>query len=199
VTARVAIVATLVALGVTVAPAAAFDADERFHKGALIFSIEGGYGEQDNFGDNPESGMKFWNTGVRLGLVPFSTIGSEGPLHGALEIGLEPLFQRYVEPRPAFFAGLAAVGRYHFLDFGRFVPYIELAGAAGRTDLKVDEIRSSFTFLLFGGVGASVFFTDHAAVYAGWRYQHVSNGNTSMPNRGFESHTAVVGFSYFLR
>ena len=194
-----AIIGALVALAATVAPAAAFDPDERFHKGALIFSIEGGYGEQNNFGDDFESGMKFWNTGVRLGLVPFSTLGSKGPLHGALEIGLEPFFQRYIEPTHAFFAGLAAVGRYHVLDFGRVVPYIEVAGAAGRTDLKVAEIRSSFTFLLFGGVGMSVFVTDHAAVYAGWRYQHVSNANTSMPNRGFESHTAVVGFSYFLR
>jgi opacity protein-like surface antigen len=194
-----AIIGALVALAATVVPAVAFDPDQRFHKGALLFSVEGGYGEQDNFGDDFESGMKFWNTGVRLGLVPFAPIGAEGPLHGALEIGFEPFFQRYFEPRPAFFAGAAAVGRYHFLDFGRVVPYIELAGAAGRTDLKVAEIRSSFTFLLFGGVGASVFITDHAAVYAGWRYQHVSNGNTSFPNRGFESHTAVVGFSYFLR
>ena len=198
-TARVVIVATLVALVVTVAPTAAFDPDERFHKGALIFSFEGGYGEQDNFEDNFESGMKFWNTGVRLGLVPFAPLGGQGPLHGAFEIGLEPFFQRYVEPKPAFFAGLGVVGRYHFLDFGRLVPYLELAGSAGRTDLTVAEIRSSFTFLLWGGVGASVFITERAAVYAGWRYQHVSNGHTSSPNRGFESHSGVVGFSYFLR
>jgi len=192
------VVAVLVAVLGAVAPAYAFDIDETFHKGALIFSVEGGYGEQDSLGDQFQSELRFWNAGVRLGLVPFAPIGS-GPWRGAIEVGLEPFFQRYTDPRPAFFAGLAAVGRYHFLGLGRVVPFIEVAGAAGGTDLKIPEIDSSFTFLLFGGVGASVFITDRAAVYAGYRYQHVSNGHTSEPNRGFESQTGVVGFSYFFR
>lgn len=192
------VVAVLVAVLGAAAPAYAFDADEAFHKGALIFSVEGGYGEQDDFRDDSLSELRFWNAGARLGLVPFAPIG-HGPLRGAVEIGLEPFFQRYTDPKPAYFAGLSAVGRYHFLGLGRVVPYIEVAAAAGRTDLKIPEIRSSFTFLLFGGVGASVFITDRAAVYAGYRYQHVSNGHTSEPNRGFESQTGVVGFSYFLR
>ena len=58
-------------------------------------------------------------------------------------------------------------------------------------------IRSDFTFLLWGGAGASYFVTDRTAVYAGYRYQHVSNGNTSKPNRGFESNVGVVGMSFF--
>jgi len=77
------------------------------------------------------------------------------------------------------------------------VPYVELAGSAGGTDLELPEIRSDFAFLIFGGAGASVFLTDHAAAYAGYRWQHVSNGNTSRPNRGFESHVAVLGLSLF--
>ena len=38
---------------------------------------------------------------------------------------------------------------------------------------------------------------DRTAVYAGYRYQHVSNGNTNKPNRGFESNVGVVGMSFF--
>ena len=197
-TPRLAVSIVVVAVLGTVTPVSAFDGGEVFHKGALLFSVEGGYGEQDNFGDDSLSELRFWNAGMRLGLVPFAPLGS-GPLRGAIEIGLEPFFQRYTDPKLAYFAGLAGVGRYHFLGLGRVVPYIEVAGAAGRTDLKIPEIRSSFTFLIFGGVGASVFITDRAAVYAGYRYQHVSNGHTSEPNRGFESQTGVVGFSYFFQ
>jgi hypothetical protein len=193
-----AYVANLVVCLGLAAPASAFEAEAVFHKGALIFSLEGGYGAQDNLLDDFESGLRFWNVGTRLGLVPFEPIGS-GPLRGAIEIGLEPFFQRYTDPTPAFFAGLTVVGRYHFLGLGRVVPYVEAAAAAGGTDLSVPEIRSSFTFLIFGGAGISVFVTDRAAVYAGYRYQHVSNGHTSDPNRGFESQTGVVGFSYFFR
>ena len=35
--------------------------------------------------------------------------------------------------------------------------------------------------------------------YVGYRLQHISNGNTSTPNFGFESHTGVVGMPFFLR
>jgi lipid A 3-O-deacylase len=179
--------------------ASAFDAEQTFHKGAFILSVEGAYGEQFNLeGKRQFSGLEFFNGGVRFSLLPFGTAGP-GFLRGALEIGLEPIYQRYTEPVDAFFAGLAAVGRYHFLSLGRFVPYLELAGAAGGTDLRVREIRSDFAFLLFGGVGASVFLTDTAAVYAGYRYEHVSNGGTERPNRGFEAHVGVIGLSFFLR
>jgi Lipid A 3-O-deacylase (PagL) len=130
--------------------------------------------------------------------LPFGAVG-RGPFYGALEIGLGPLAQRYTHPLRAYFAGLTAVGRYHVLSLGRFVPYVEVAGAAGGTNLRVREIDSAFTFLVFGGVGASYFLTDRTALYVGYRIQHVSNGNTSSPNRGFESHTGVAGVSFSFR
>jgi hypothetical protein len=37
------------------------------------------------------------------------------------------------------------------------------------------------------------------AVYAGYRFQHFSNGNTSKPNRGYEAQSGVVGVSFFFR
>ncbi|HEU5319819.1 MAG TPA: acyloxyacyl hydrolase [Methylomirabilota bacterium] len=188
----------LLGLGVA-APAWGFDAAATYAKGAKVLSLEAGYGERfdlEGVADGTE--VEFFNTGVRLSWLPFEPVGP-GPLHGALEIGLEPFYQRYLEPSTAFFAGAAAVLRYHFLSLGRLVPYVEVAGAAGGTDLRIREIDSDFTFLVFGGAGASIFVTDHTAVYAGYRLQHVSNGNTDLPNRGFESHTAVVGVSLFFR
>jgi len=49
----------------------------------------------------------------------------------------------------------------------------------------------------FGVSLASYFLTDHTAFYVGYRIQHVSNGDTSSPNRGFESHTGVAGVSFY--
>jgi opacity protein-like surface antigen len=175
----------------------AFDAQQTFKQGAVVISPEAGYGEQFDLEDKRVvTGLELMNVGVRFGWLPFSPVGP-GPLHGSLEVGLEPLYQRYLDPVDAFFAGLGATFRYHFLSLGRFVPYAEAAAFAGGTDLKVREIDSDFTFLLWAGAGASFFVTDRAAVYSGYRYQHVSNGNTDRPNRGFESHTGVVGMSFF--
>jgi opacity protein-like surface antigen len=195
---RHALIAIVALLVVAAAPAAhAFDAAQTFRAGTFVISPEVGYGEQfDLESRRGFTGLEFVNAGVRFGYLPFAPIGP-GPLHGAFEVGLEPLYQRYFEPVDAFFAGVGATFRYHFLSLGRLVPYAELAAAAGGTDLKVTEIRSDFTFVLWGGAGLSYFVTDRAALYGGYRYQHVSNGNTERPNRGFESHTGVAGVSFF--
>jgi lipid A 3-O-deacylase len=190
------VLAALLALALASA-AAAFDADLTFKRGTFVISPEVGYGQQfDLEGKHDFTGLEFVNVGVRLGWLPVAPVGPD-PLRGSVEVGLEPLYQRYVDPVDAFFAGLGVTLRYHFLSLGRVVPYAEVGAFAGGTDLRVAEIRSDFTFLLFAGAGASVFVTDRTAVYGGYRYQHVSNGNTDRPNRGLESHTGVVGVSFF--
>jgi hypothetical protein len=96
----------------------------------------------------------------------------------------------------AYFAGLAAVGRYRFLSLGRFAPYVELAGADGDTTLRVREIDSVFPFLLFGGVGASYSLTDRIAPYLGYGIRHVPNGSTSSPSTAAHP-TCVAGVSFY--
>jgi opacity protein-like surface antigen len=185
-------------LGAATAPAWAFDAEATFRKGTFVLSGEGSYGWQVN--DEHLRGvsfLEFYDVGARFSLLPFEPLGRNHFWYGALEVGLEPLYQHYTTPKQAFWAGLSAVVRYHFLALGRFVPYVEIAGSAGGTDLEIPEIRSAFAFLLFGGVGASVFVSDKAALYLGYRFQHVSNGDTSKPNRGFESNVVVGGVSFY--
>lgn len=193
------LLAPIALLAVLAGSAGAFDADQTFAKGTWIGSFEAGGGAQMNIENKDrQSNLEFWYLGARLGLLPFRPLGS-GFLHGAFEIGLEPLYQHYTAPKDAYYAGLAAMGRYHFLSLGRVVPYVELAGAAGGTNLHVFEIASHFAFWIAGGVGASFFVTDAVAVYGGYRMVHVSNGNTSKPNRGFEASTGVAGVSFFFK
>jgi len=192
------ITAALAWLLLSAAPASAFDPEQTFKKGTFVLSGEGAYGWQFNFEDKSRvTYLEFYDVGVRVSLLPLEPLGRGHFWYGALEMGFEPLYQKYTEPKPAFWAGLAAVSRYHFLSLGRVVPYVELGGAAGGTDLEIPEIRSSFAFLVFGGVGASVFVSDKTALYAGYRWQHVSNGNTSQPNRGFEANVGVAGVSFY--
>ena len=194
-----ALAAALLGAAALAAPAWGFDPAETFKQGTYVVSVEGGSGAQFNLeGFSDQSDLRFFDLGFRSSIVPFGPTGS-GVLRGALEAGLEPLYQQYTEPRSASWAGLAAVVRYHFLRLGRLVPYAELAAAAGGGDLNVREIDSVFSFMLWGGVGASVFVSDSTAVYAGYRYLHNSNGNVDTPNRGFESHVGVAGLSYYFR
>src|SRR6185503_17075834 len=148
----------------TPGPAMAFDAEETFAKGTFVLSAEGAYGWQFDLEDKRDfSGVEAWDVGLRFGLLPFDTVARTSPLYGAVEVGFEPFYQRYVEPQRRFWAGLAAVIRYHFLALGRVVPYAEIGGSAGGTDLTLPEIRSTFAFLVFAGGGASVFVNDRVA------------------------------------
>ena len=79
------------------------------------------------------------------------------------------------------------------------MPYLEGTAGAGGTSLNVPEIDSTFTFVLEAGAGLSYFVTDSLAVNAGYRYQHISNGHTSTPNRGFNSDSGVVGVSFYFK
>jgi opacity protein-like surface antigen len=195
---RLTAIISIVALLLAAAPAWAFDAEQTFKKGTFVLSGEGAYGWQTNLEHKRSaSHVEFYDAGVRFSLLPLDTIARSSFLYGALEVGLEPLYQHYTTPKQAFWAGLAAVLRYHFLGLGRVVPYAELGGGAGGTDLEVREINSTLAFLVFGGLGASIFVSDKTAFYVGYRYQHVSNGNTSQPNRGFESNVGVAGISFF--
>lgn len=181
------------------APTRAFESNETFQQGSFIWSFEAGAGNQENLeGHRVQTDLDLWYVGARLGWLPFDPLGA-GWYRGALEVGLEPIYQAYTSPQTAYYAGLAAVAKYHVLSLGRFVPYAELGAAAGGTNLKVIEIDSSFAFWLGGGVGASYFLTDTTALYAGYRMVHISNGNTDTPNRGFEAHTGVAGVSFFFK
>jgi len=185
---------------VTVAtPTLAFDTKQTYGKGTMLLSPEVGYGNQFNLENHHVfSDVQYVNGGVRLGWLPFEPMGP-GPLFGAFEVGPQVQYQQYFEPKGAFYAGVGVALRYHFLSLGRFVPYVEAAGTAGGTNLNVFEIDSTFTFVVWGGLGASFFVTDQTALYAGYRYEHISNGHTSDPNRGLEFNSGVFGVSYFFR
>ena len=195
------IAAALILMLVAAGPALAFDADRTFRRGATVLSVEAGGGAQNNLENHRvQSELDIWYLGVRYSLLPLDPVGPS-ILRGSLEVGLEPIYQRYSGGREGFWAGLSAHGRWNLLGlkFGRFVPYVEIGAGLGGTDLRAIEIDSSFAFLLSAGIGASFFVTDQAAIYGGYRMIHISNGHIEDKNRGFEADTGLIGFSYFFK
>ena len=182
-----------------VRPAAAYDAEAAFAKGTTIFGLQVGGGVHNNIEEHATvSDISFVNFTPRVSHLFFSPFGS-GLLRSAFEPGLEGWFQYYLSPKESTAEGLKLAFRYHFIGLGRLVPYLEATAGAAGTSLKVPEIDSSFTFVLEAGVGLSYFVTDTVALNFGYRFQHISNGNTSSPNRGFNSDSGVIGVSYFFK
>ena len=198
---RVAPGALLLFAAVLAAPtvAAAFDADATFAKGTTIFGLQLGGGVENNVEQlaRVHNDISFVTFEPRLSYLFFEPFGT-GKLKGALETGFEGWFQYYVSPSPTSTAeGLKLALRYHFIGLGPLVPYLEvLAGAAG-TNLRTNLINSDFTFVLEAGAGISYFVTPGVAINLGYRFQHISNGGTSVPNTGFNSDSGVLGVSFF--
>jgi hypothetical protein len=165
-----------------------------------ITSLEAGGGSQEDLDlHSTPTGLEFWHAAVRVGLLAADSVDAARPtgaLGGAFEVGLAAIFQRYTHPVEASFGGLGVAFRYHVVQLGPVVPYVEAIGAAGATDLRVREIRSDYAFWLAAGLGVSVFIAPRTAVYAGYRLVHISNGNTEEPNRGLEANTGLVGVSF---
>jgi len=179
------------------ATALAFDAEKSFQQATVVFSLQGGGGAQNNVeGHDRLSHISFVNFTPRVSILPFDPVGN-GWLRGSLETGLEGWFQHYLEPHDATAQGLKAAARYHFLSAGPLVPYAEVTAGVGGSSLKTLELRSTLNFILEAGVGLSYFVTDRVAVGAGYRFQHMSNGNVERPSSGFNSDTGTLGVSYF--
>jgi opacity protein-like surface antigen len=186
-------------LACVVPAAAAMDAESVLTKGTWALGLQVGGGQQNNVENHRTiSGVSFVNIEPRLGYFPFEQFG-KGWLKGALETGLEGWFQYYLEPDTATAEGLKLALRYHVLGFGPLVPYIEAAGGAGGTNLKVREIRSTFTFVVEAGAGVSYFVTREMAINAGYRFQHLSNGHTASSNRGVNSDSGIIGLTYYFK
>jgi len=190
-----------VALGLLLAapgpsPALAYDPDATFAAGTWIAGVLVGGGTDLKFQEFEPSDVSFVNLLPRVSLLPWEPFG-RGWWKGALELGLEGWLQYYVQPKGEYALGLKAAARYHFIDLGRFVPYVEFLAGVGATDLVVKEINSKWTFVLEGGAGLAYMVTDRVAVSAGARLYHVSNAETKQPNLGVNAIEGVAGVSWF--
>ena len=178
---------------------AAFDPEATFAKGTTVFGLQVGGGVANNIeGHRTLSDISFLNAAPRVSYLFFSPFGS-GLLRSALEPGVEGWFQYYLSPNEATAEGFKLAMRYHLIGFGRLVPYFEATAGAGGTSLQVKEIDSAFTFVVEAGGGLAYFITDTVALNAGYRFQHISNGHTSSPNRGFNSDTGIGGVSFYFK
>jgi lipid A 3-O-deacylase len=182
-----------------VRPAPAYDPEATFARGTTIFGLQVGGGSVNNVeGHRTVSDIAFLTTTPRVSHLFFSPFGS-GLLRSAVEPGIEGWFQYYLSPHTATAQGMKAAMRYHLIGFGRLVPYFEGTAGAGGTSLKLREIDSTFVFVLEAGAGVSYFVADSIALNLGYRFQHISNGHTSTPNRGFNSDSGVAGASFYFK
>jgi hypothetical protein len=191
--------------------APAFNPDQIFSPWAKVVSVEATFTHFGSRLDDGNAVVQAWNLSGRFALVPFGVTRLkllDGVLDGALEIGLEPSFERF-NTQHQNFGGFGLHLRYNLLHFrwGPLVPWIDASIAPGGTDLRIGRVSNEtrldgpFMNLIQAGFGESYFVNNHAAIYLGLQAQHISNAGLNGSNRNYALNTVesvVVGVSWYL-
>jgi len=100
------------------------------------------------------------------------------------------------EPSRLFGVGFApAVWRWNFEPRPRWSAFAELAMGGLWTSAPIPDGTARANFTAHWGGGVRLFAAGRHALLVGYRFQHLSNGNTFRSNPGVNSHVVLVGLS----
>ena len=123
-----------------------------------------------------------------------------GLLTGNLEVLVEPIFARFMQPFSAEAAGGTLVFKYNLLSFGRWMPFWDAGAGMLWTNLapRIRELSTPLNFVIETGPGVQYFITAQTTLTFGVRYSHISNSDTGERNIGLNSVLPYAGLSWFL-
>jgi lipid A 3-O-deacylase len=150
-------------------------------------------------GDAPSANRNAVFVLPRVGMVLTDTLGSRW-WQGNIEVLVEPLFAKFIQPFAAEAAGGSLVVKYNFLSFGRWMPFWDAGVGMAWTNLapRIPEESTQFQFILETGPGVHFFLTKRLTVTTGIRFHHFSNGGLGERNTGINAGLAYMGVSFFL-
>lgn len=110
---------------------------------------------------------------------------------------IEPFFCRVFQPERNTEAGLSFSLKFGLLpQASKFQPYIKAGPGIVYITQQTKEQGSQFNFIEFIGAGGHFFFQKNTALTLEYRFRHLSNNSIKKPNRGFETHFALLGICY---
>ena len=135
----------------------------------------------------------------RIGMVMTDEIQA-GLLTGNLEVLVEPIFARFMQPFSAEAAGGTLVFKYNLLSFGRWMPFWDVGAGMLWTNLapRIRELSTPLNFVIETGPGIQYFITEQTTLTIGVRYNHISNADTGERNIGLNAVLPYAGLSWFL-
>jgi lipid A 3-O-deacylase len=169
-------------------------------KGTIEVGLAGGIWQATTIvGDAPSANRNAVFVLPRVGMVLTDTLGS-GWWQGNVEVLVEPLFAKFIQPFAAEAAGGSLLLKYNFLSFGRWMPFWDAGAGMAWTNLapRIPEESTPFQFILETGPGVHYFVTNRVTLTTGIRFHHFSNGGLGERNTGINAGLLYLGVSFFL-
>ena len=118
---------------------------------------------------------------------------------GTLALRAEGTLLVNFSPQTGVAGGLGLLLRYQLLRWQPLVPHIEVgAGVIGLAFDLVDQ-ADGLAFIPQGGVGIGYRVSPRLSLDLAWRFQHISNAYTHLPNGGIDSSQILLGLAYRLQ
>jgi len=172
-----------------------------FGYGALYSGLQGGWGKAFALGNlaGDGDGRKVEYVAIlpQLGVGLTNIVGKNAWFKGNLDAVFQGEFLAAYQPNSGYSAGLSLLLRYNFLYSRQWVPYLELGGGVGKLDFGLRNQSDGLVFYPQAGLGMHYFFTDNMSVDLGWRFHHMSNANTKLPNNSINASLLLFGFSWY--
>ena len=199
---KIFVVSLLLVLGcITTITRAADDFNlNHFGQGKIYATLQGGWGKAFSLGiagdgDGRHSEYSAILPQLNIGLT--DVLGENSWYRGNLDVVFEGEFLIAYEPQRGYTAGLGLLLRYNFLFSEQWVPYLEIGGGVGTLDFDLRDQADGLIFYPQAGLGMHYFLTDNFSADLGWRFHHMSNANTKMPNNSINASLLLLGFSWY--
>jgi lipid A 3-O-deacylase len=166
-----------------------------FRKGAHEFDAVAGAGLGVRILENHRHD---WAIGMLdLGWIVSDVVAEDHWYRGNWELLGELFGGEQLQPESAYFVGGGPHLRYDFAAGHRWVPFLDLGAGATATDIRDEDISTTFEFNLQAGAGAHYFLKDNLSLTLQARFIHFSNAGMKFPNLGVNTLTGLVGLSWF--
>jgi opacity protein-like surface antigen len=177
----------------------------RFKRGSMHGALLVGYGIGFRMGSESNRELSRELAGVRLmEYIPRFGIGITNPLavgarySGNLEALVEGAFFHNTAQNGSVGGGVGTTLRYNFLFNDRIIPYLDANFGLIGIGLKLERQSDRFNFNVGFGGGIHFLVSDRVAISTEFRWQHISNAKTELPNDGINTALFLVGVSFFL-
>jgi lipid A 3-O-deacylase len=133
----------------------------------------------------------------RFGWFLSREIGVGSWYQGRHELLTELPLHLVVDPKTAVITGAYFLGSWKFTSLGPWLPYAFAGGGIVYTNLDLPTMGSSLNFSYQGGTGLQYLLRPELALMGEYRYHHISNAGTAVPNEPLNSSHFLVGISRF--
>jgi len=135
--------------------------------------------------------------GASLGIGITDPLWDDAWYRANIDVIAEATLLVGTQPEKGLAGGGSVLLRWNWLRYRRVVPFATIGAGMVDLDFNLQSQRDGLNFLVQGGLGTYIFLTKSYALNAEWRYQHISNLNLRLPNKGIDASVFFIGSTFF--